>query len=84
MKRVEELNKQVQNSETEVQELNEDVKKSQEGKNELLEQKEKLQLNKEIEVFKKYLIKDFSYKNYLATNKNDIAYRDLFLFNRVL
>ena len=49
-----------------------------------LQQKEKLQLNKEIEVFKKYLIKDLSYKNNLAMNKNDIAYRDLFLFNKVL
>ena len=49
-----------------------------------LQQKEKLQLNKNIEAFKKYLSNDFSYKNYLAMNKNDVAYEDLFLFNRVL
>lgn len=46
-----------------------------------LQQKEKLQLKKDIEVFKKSLNKDLSYKNFLVMKKNDISYNDLFLFN---
>ncbi len=48
-----------------------------------LQQKEKLQLQKDVEVFKKFLNKDLSYKNYLAMNINDITYDDLFLFSTI-
>ena len=49
-----------------------------------LVQKEKLQQTKNIEVIKKHFNKSNSYKNYLAMNKNEIMYKDLFLFNTVL